>query len=346
MLSYGRAPSGVRPIHSSQNALVTCSGVGSASTGGGTSGVTVVALQGRTSVARGVAAVGCRVLRGVKVAEPRTPPRPCRLPERSSWTTVTRLLSDLVAIPSVNPMGRPLSGPGFLERGMTDYLEGFFRELGVALRAADGLARPRQRAGSLRAPRRAGRVLLFDAHQDTVPTDGMTIEPFEPRIEGGRLYGRGSATSRGHGGDAHGLRPAVPRAAARARRRWSWPARSTRSSPTPARRTWPAARTGPTWRSSPSRPGSTSCNCHKGAVRWKIRTQGSPATARRPHLGRQRHLPDGPASRRPGRARGRARRARRPTRSSARPASRSAGSRGGRASTSCPTGARSRSTAG
>ena len=42
---------------------------------------------------------------------------------------VTRLLSELVAIPSVNPMGRALLGPGVLERGMTDYLERFFRDL-------------------------------------------------------------------------------------------------------------------------------------------------------------------------------------------------------------------------
>ena len=44
---------------------------------------------------------------------------------------VTRLLADLVAIPSVNPMGRSLTGPGYLEGGMTTYLEGWFRERGV-----------------------------------------------------------------------------------------------------------------------------------------------------------------------------------------------------------------------
>ena len=43
----------------------------------------------------------------------------------------TRLLRDLVALPSVNPMGRPLSGPGYLEAGMTDYLDRWFRALGV-----------------------------------------------------------------------------------------------------------------------------------------------------------------------------------------------------------------------
>ena len=86
-------------------------------------------------------------------------------------------------------------------------------------------------------------------------------------------------------------------------------------------------------------------HCHKGALRWKIRTSGR----RLPQLdappGRQRHLPDGPGPRGPRDVRRHAVPARRPTRSSARRACRSAGSRGDRASTSFPTGARSRSTA-
>ena len=47
---------------------------------------------------------------------------------------VTRLLSELVAIPSVNPMGRALAGQEFLETRLTDYLEAWFRDLGVACR--------------------------------------------------------------------------------------------------------------------------------------------------------------------------------------------------------------------
>jgi acetylornithine deacetylase len=38
---------------------------------------------------------------------------------------------------------------------------------------------------------------MFEAHQDTVPTDNMTIEPFTPRVENGRLYGRGSCDIKG-----------------------------------------------------------------------------------------------------------------------------------------------------
>jgi len=42
-----------------------------------------------------------------------------------------QLLRDLVAIPSINPMGRPLQGPNIYEHGVTAYLETFFQGLGV-----------------------------------------------------------------------------------------------------------------------------------------------------------------------------------------------------------------------
>ena len=38
----------------------------------------------------------------------------------------------------------------------------------------------------------ATKTLLLEAHQDTVPVDGMTIDPFAAKIENGRLYGRGA----------------------------------------------------------------------------------------------------------------------------------------------------------
>ncbi len=44
----------------------------------------------------------------------------------------TRLLRDLVALPSVNPMGRTGPNPDFFEHRVTAYLEAFFRDLGVS----------------------------------------------------------------------------------------------------------------------------------------------------------------------------------------------------------------------
>ncbi len=43
------------------------------------------------------------------------------------------LLQSLVSIPSVNPMGRNVSGPEFGEARMTAFLEQWFADLGVQL---------------------------------------------------------------------------------------------------------------------------------------------------------------------------------------------------------------------
>ena len=40
-------------------------------------------------------------------------------------------------------------------------------------------------------------TVLFDAHQDTVPVDGMTIAPFDPVERDGRIYGRGACDDKG-----------------------------------------------------------------------------------------------------------------------------------------------------
>jgi len=42
-----------------------------------------------------------------------------------------------------------------------------------------------------------GTLLLFEAHQDTVPVTGMTIEPWTPTVRDGRIYGRGSCDIKG-----------------------------------------------------------------------------------------------------------------------------------------------------
>ncbi len=106
------------------------------------------------------------------------------------------LLATLVAIPSVNPMGRALSGPEYLETRLSDWLEQYFQALGVEYeRIPVAPGRDNVLARYVSDPEAP--TLLLDAHQDTVPIDGMTIPPFEPRIEQGRLYGRGSADVKG-----------------------------------------------------------------------------------------------------------------------------------------------------
>jgi acetylornithine deacetylase len=43
----------------------------------------------------------------------------------------------------------------------------------------------------------ARRTLMLEAHQDTVPVDGMIVEPFGAKIDGNKLYGRGACDIKG-----------------------------------------------------------------------------------------------------------------------------------------------------
>lgn len=106
------------------------------------------------------------------------------------------LLQDLIRIPSVNPMGRDLTGPDYYETRLTEFLVGFFRSLAVTFETQE-IAPGRQNVVARIDRPGARETIVLDAHQDTVPVDGMTIPPFEPRIEGDRISGRGSCDVKG-----------------------------------------------------------------------------------------------------------------------------------------------------
>lgn len=113
---------------------------------------------------------------------------------------LTQTLSDLVSLPSVNPMGRPASGPEFFEYRVTEYLEKLFAKLGLPYERQS--VEPKRdniiaRIDGARSPSEGGPLVVFEAHQDTVPVTGMTIEPWTPTVRDGRLYGRGSCDIKG-----------------------------------------------------------------------------------------------------------------------------------------------------
>lgn len=108
-------------------------------------------------------------------------------------SNVLDALQLLIRTPSVNPDLAP-------EAGCT--------EAAVATAARDWLAAHNVRSwtdevapGRLNcvadAGDKQGPTLVFCAHLDTVGTDGMTIPPFEPKLENGRVYGRGSYDMKG-----------------------------------------------------------------------------------------------------------------------------------------------------
>jgi len=112
---------------------------------------------------------------------------------------VVETLQGLIRIPSVNPMGREVTGAPFLESALTDHLEQFFRRLAVTCWRQPVAPGRDNLLARLDPPTDSDRraMVVFEAHQDTVPVEGMTIEPFEPRIDGGRVYGRGACDVKG-----------------------------------------------------------------------------------------------------------------------------------------------------
>ncbi len=107
------------------------------------------------------------------------------------------LLKDVIAIPSVNPMGRDLTGPEYLETRLTGYLVGVFHGLGVEYEQVEVAPGRSNVLARFDSPDPNARTLLLDVHQDTVPIDGMTIDPFDPVERDGRIYGRGACDVKG-----------------------------------------------------------------------------------------------------------------------------------------------------
>lgn len=101
---------------------------------------------------------------------------------------VRELLESLVRIPSVNPTLAPEEAHG--EAAIAAFACRWLEERGV--RAWLEEAVPGRPNAVAEVGRGAGPTLVLCAHLDTVSTAGMTIPPFEPRVENGRLYGRGS----------------------------------------------------------------------------------------------------------------------------------------------------------
>lgn len=101
--------------------------------------------------------------------------------------SVVGLLADLVRIPSVNPAIAP--DEAHTERAIADFACAWLGRHGIRAwqeEAAPGRPNVVAEVGD------AGPVLALYGHLDTVGTAGMTIPPFEPRVEAGKLYGRGS----------------------------------------------------------------------------------------------------------------------------------------------------------
>lgn len=112
-------------------------------------------------------------------------------------TPASAALADLVRRPSVNPMGRDVTGPDYLEGRVGEYLVQRLAAAGVPWARQPVAAGRDNIVARLEARCPNAPTLLWDAHQDTVPAEGMTIDPFTPGVRDGRLYGRGACDVKG-----------------------------------------------------------------------------------------------------------------------------------------------------
>jgi acetylornithine deacetylase len=103
------------------------------------------------------------------------------------------LIKDLVMIDSVNPSLVPgAAGEGEIAEYLRDWMEalGLYTELTMVEPG---------RANTVGTLKGSGgeKTLMFNGHIDTVGVDYMTIDPFDPKVVDGKLYGRGSFDMKG-----------------------------------------------------------------------------------------------------------------------------------------------------
>ncbi len=109
-----------------------------------------------------------------------------------SVSPVAQTLASLVRINSVNSSYDGGAGEGEIARWVRE----FFETRGIEVWEQEVFpGRPNVIA---RLPGRdSTRRVILEAHMDTVAVTGMTIPPFEPRVEDGKLFGRGACDTKG-----------------------------------------------------------------------------------------------------------------------------------------------------
>ena len=105
---------------------------------------------------------------------------------------VAELAARLVAIESINP-DVVAGGSGELE--LARFVAQWCERAGLETTLTE-LRPNRANVVAIARGSGGGRSLMLNAHMDTVGVAGMTA-PFEPRLEGGRLYGRGAQDMKG-----------------------------------------------------------------------------------------------------------------------------------------------------
>src|SRR5690349_7492854 len=104
------------------------------------------------------------------------------------------LLRDMIAIPSVNPM-RANSGES-VEAGMANFIEAVLARSGIDCERQTIVAGRDNVIGIVHGNGTSANGLMLNSHMDTVPVENMSIDPFDPVVENGCVFGRGSCDAK------------------------------------------------------------------------------------------------------------------------------------------------------
>ena len=194
-----------------------------------------------------------------------------------------QLLRDMIAIPSVNPMRATRGEP--VEQGMVNFIESVLARAGIDCER-QAVAEGRENViGIVQSTRTGANGLMLNSHMDTVPVDNMSINPFDPVIQNGCVFGRGSCDAKA---SIAAMLSAVIDHANRSERRSAVVFAAMADEEFAFSGAWKLIEK--SWPVSVCVVGEPTVLrrviAHKGIVRWRITVQGVSAHGAAPELGR------------------------------------------------------------
>lgn len=115
--------------------------------------------------------------------------------DRNRMSETAKLLSELIALPSVNPAFLPPGDAWAGEQRVADFLAAVAANAGLDIEFQKALPGRVNLIARLRPSGKISRTILLAPHMDTVPP--VNEEQLIPRKQGDRLFGRGACDTKG-----------------------------------------------------------------------------------------------------------------------------------------------------
>lgn len=112
----------------------------------------------------------------------------------AKFSSVAKLLQDLIALPSINPAFLPEDPDRTGEERVASYLADLARKQGLEVSRQPVLPGRKNLLVRLKPAGKAKRRIILSPHLDVVPAED---KQFKPRVKNGRLHGRGACDTKG-----------------------------------------------------------------------------------------------------------------------------------------------------